>query len=94
MLHKYVCVFYGDKVHGVRQKYTSIVNVTSEVRENKRHKHTPTSKQNFLLAYLNPTLIPVLVASRTASISLSYLLSNAKVNAQSIIRPERKGSTL
>lgn len=66
-------MFYGDKVHAVRQKYTSTVNVTCEATENKRHKQTPTSKQNFLLAYFNPTLIPVLVASRTASISLSYL---------------------
>lgn len=73
MLYKYVCVFCGDKVQGVRQKYTPIVSVPSEVTENKGHQHTPTSKQNFLLAYLNPTLIPVLVASRTASISLSYL---------------------
>lgn len=50
MLHKYVCVFYGDKVHAVRQIHTSIVNVITEVTENKRHKHTPTSKQNFLLS--------------------------------------------
>jgi hypothetical protein len=68
-----MCVFYSDKVHVVRQKYISIVNVTTEVTENERHKHTPASKQNFLLPYLKPTLIPVLVASRTASISLSYL---------------------
>lgn len=66
-------MLYGDKVHVVRQKYSSIVNVTTELTENKRHKHTHTAKQNLLLAYLNPTLIPVLVASRTASISLSYL---------------------
>jgi hypothetical protein len=45
MLYKYECVFYGDKVHDIRQKYTSTVNVTNEVTENKRHKHIPTSKQ-------------------------------------------------
>jgi hypothetical protein len=54
MLYKDECVFYGDKVHAVRQKYTSAVNVTNEVTGNKRHKHIPTSKQNFL--YLNLTL--------------------------------------
>ena len=45
MLHIYVCGFYGDKVHTVRQIYTSTVNVTTEVTENKRRKHMSTSKQ-------------------------------------------------
>lgn len=36
------------------------------------------------------TLIPVLVASLTASTSLSYLGLKVKVNAQSIIRPKKK----
>jgi hypothetical protein len=27
----HICVFYGDKVPAVRQKYTSIINVTTEV---------------------------------------------------------------
>lgn len=39
MLHKYVCVFYGEKVQVVRQKYSPIVNVTSG--SNRKQKTLP-----------------------------------------------------
>ena len=42
------------------------------------------------LTSIPDSLMPVLVASRTASSSLSYLGLNVNVNAQSIIRPAYK----
>ena len=73
--------------------FAFVISTIPELTAFKLHEFaTPgdTRKRNLWHNYVYRTLIPVLVASRTASISLSYLGLNVKVKAQSIIRPEKK----